>query len=191
MTHDSAIVGLINPKNVSNVGGVVRAANCFGVSKILYTGTRYDRAVRFQTDTKNAAVNLPLQHTDNVFDASPSDHRIVSVELAIGAMALPDFKHPSRAVYLFGPEDGTLSQELIDGADSVVFIPARSCLNLAATVNVVLYDRLAKQARCTSPGEYEQLEGNHQKGNHQKGKQQEYDQLIRDSRDCRNRVKVR
>ena len=75
-----------------------------------------------------------------------------------------------RATYIFGPEDGTLSQDTINCADSVVFIPARSSLNLAASVNVVLYDRQAKHTQNCGRAEY--------------------DQLIRESRDCRNRLQV-
>ena len=45
----------------------------------------------------------------------------------------------------FGPEDGSIDQVLIDHADDVVYVPTIGCMNLAATVNVVLYDRLAKQ----------------------------------------------
>jgi tRNA C32,U32 (ribose-2'-O)-methylase TrmJ len=36
---------------------------------------------------------------------------------------------------------------VVNKANSVVYIPARGCLNLAATVNVVLYDRLAKSTQ--------------------------------------------
>ena len=75
-----------------------------------------------------------------------------------------------KAAYLFGPEDGTLSQDTIDRADSVVFIPTRSSLNLAASVNVVLYDRQVKRSQPSEP--------------------EARDRLIRESRDCRNRLKV-
>ena len=94
--------------------------------------------------------------------------KIVCIELVEGAIALPAFVHPDHALYLFGPEDGSLDQVLIDRADAVVFIPTTGCLNLAATVNVVLYDRLAKSADAAGS-----------------------DQLIRQSRDTNNRVRVK
>jgi tRNA(Leu) C34 or U34 (ribose-2'-O)-methylase TrmL len=34
-----------------------------------------------------------------------------------------------------------------------VYIPTVGCMNLAATVNVVLYDRLAKASKKTKPAE--------------------------------------
>ena len=89
------------------------------------------------------------------------------VELAENAVALPAFHHPENAFYVFGPEDGTISQDVIDRADAVVYVPTVGCMNLAATVNVVLYDRLAKSHTC--------VDGN---------------ELIKQSRDTNNAVKV-
>jgi hypothetical protein len=53
-------------------------------------------------------------------------------------------KSPDRALYIFGPEDGSLDKDIRDWCEDVVYIPTTGCMNLAATVNVVLYDRLAK-----------------------------------------------
>jgi len=85
-----------------------------------------------------------------------------------GAIPLPSFVHPEKALYIFGPEDGTLSQSVIDEADHVVYIPTVGCMNLAATVNVVLYDRLAKSSETIAN-----------------------DELIKSSRDTNNKVKIK
>ena len=66
------------------------------------------------------------------------------IELIEGATALPDFKHPENAFYVFGPEDGSVPKEVLKWCDEVVYVPTIGCMNLAATCNVVLYDRLAK-----------------------------------------------
>jgi tRNA(Leu) C34 or U34 (ribose-2'-O)-methylase TrmL len=76
-----------------------------------------------------------------------------------------------NAFYLFGPEDASLQQQVIDAADHVVFVPTEGCLNLAASVNVVLYDRMAKSKA-------------HSSAVHN-------DALIKRSRDNRNRLKCR
>ncbi|HEY8939399.1 MAG TPA: TrmH family RNA methyltransferase, partial [Cellvibrio sp.] len=49
-----------------------------------------------------------------------------------------------QALYIFGPEDGSVDQAVLDCCDHVVYVPTVGCMNLAASVNVVLYDRLAK-----------------------------------------------
>jgi tRNA(Leu) C34 or U34 (ribose-2'-O)-methylase TrmL len=71
----------------------------------------------------------------------------VAVELTDDAAPLPAFEHPDRAFYVFGPEDGTLSGKLLGACADRVAIPAARCLNLAAAVSVVLYDRCAKHGQ--------------------------------------------
>ena len=40
-----------------------------------------------------------------------------------------------------------MPQSLVDRCEAVVYLPTEGCLNLAATVNVVLYDRMLKSGR--------------------------------------------
>jgi tRNA(Leu) C34 or U34 (ribose-2'-O)-methylase TrmL len=167
MKEINVSIGLTNPKSPTNVGGVMRAAGCYQVDAVFYTGTRYDRASAFYTDTQNAARTIPLTGVDNWLESIPVTTNIVCVELAEGAVPLPLFQHPEKAIYIFGPEDGTIDQKVIDRASSVVYVPTVGCMNLAATVNVVLYDRLAKSTDVVAN-----------------------DELIRNSRDNRNKVKV-
>lgn len=141
---EQVIVGLCNPKSPTNVGAVMRAAGCYGVAAVRYTGMRFARAAKYQTDTKNKQSEIPLTGKDDLTGDLPIDCKIVCVELAEGATPLPKFEHPTNALYVFGPEDGSIAQSIIDKADAVVYIPTIGCMNLAATVNVLLYDRLAK-----------------------------------------------
>jgi len=141
-------IGLSNPKTPTNVGAVMRAANCFQASAVFYTGQRYDRAARFYTETQDITSITSLSEVNSLLECAPKDSQIVCVELVEDATPLPEFHHPKKAFYIFGPEDGTLSQEMIDRADAVVYIPTIGCLNVAMAVNVVLYDRLAKSG-CT------------------------------------------
>ena len=144
MKKQKISIGLLNPKSPTNVGAVLRAANCYNVDSIYYTGTRYDRAEKLGTDTKNAIQHIGLNKVENLLDSVPANTKRICVELVEGATPLPDFSHPENAIYIFGPEDNTIDQNIIDKADAVIYIPTKSCMNLAATVNVVLYDRLAK-----------------------------------------------
>ncbi len=167
MKSSCVSVGLINPKSPSNVGAVMRAAGCYQVDSVLYTGERYARAARFQTDTKDVSLKIPLTQVDSFLTQIPEGAKVVCVELVEGATPLPVFQHPDNAFYVFGPEDGTIEQEVIDIADAVVYVPTIGCMNLAASVNVLLYDRLAKSNLAFAG-----------------------DDLIRQSRDCNNRVKT-
>ena len=141
----SVFIGLTDPKSPTNVGAVMRAAGCYQADKVLYTGQRYDRAAKFYTDTKNVSEHIPLQQVDSFIDYKKDGRKLVCVDLVEGAIALPDFEHPDEAIYVFGAEDSSVSQKLVDNADAVVYVPTIGCMNLAASVNVLLYDRLAKQ----------------------------------------------
>ncbi len=153
-------IGLSNPKSPSNVGGVMRAAGCYSVDKVLYTGRRYAHAAKFigsknNTDTQQSRDQIPLvaiedflqlkqPNMEQQLENLPDSTKIICVDLVEGAIPLPLFQHPDQAIYIFGPEDGTITQTVIDQADDVVYVPTVGCMNLAATVNVLLYDRLAK-----------------------------------------------
>lgn len=141
----STHLALINPKSPQNMGSILRAAGCYQAQSIRYTGERYARAKRFHTDTKNTHLDIPVSHVAHIIDLQADKYlKKVAVELVEGAMPLPLFEHPEDALYIFGPEDGSIEQSVIDQCDSVVYIPTKGCMNLAATVNVLLYDRLAK-----------------------------------------------
>lgn len=137
-------IALSNPKSPANLGAILRAAGCFGIDSILYTGTRIEYAQKFHTDTHNARESINLSRVDELTALKQLNLPIVCIELTENAIPLTDFSHPEEAIYLFGPEDGTVSQEAIDMADHVVYVPTYQCLNLAATVNITLYDRMQK-----------------------------------------------
>lgn len=165
-------IGIINPKDMTNVGSVLRAIGCFQADGLLYTGNRYRTALRYCTDTRNVQDTVPATHVDDLLEAHsqlPAGTRLVCVELVEGATPLPEFEHPQQALYVFGPEDGSLPQSLVNAADAVVYVPTVGCLNLAATANILLYDRHVKLGGPAGQG----------------------DDLIRASRDNNNRLKVR
>lgn len=168
MTKNTVIIGLINPKSPTNVGAIIRAAGCYQAHEIRYTGVRYDRAATLKTDTKNISQDIIFQQVDDIFDGVPEGVKVVCVELVEGATPLPDFVHPDNALYIFGPEDRSIPQAVVNQADFVVYVPTIGCMNLAATVNVLLYDRLAKSKH-------------YECGN----------KAIRDNRDCNNRLKIK
>lgn len=147
MQKAHSFIGLVNPKSPTNVGMVMRAAGCFEVDAVFYSGARFERARKFATDTKNAQSKIPLTYAENLPDAPVAAAKLVAIELIEGAVPLMDFVHPENAYYIFGPEDGSLKKEILDACDHVVYIPTIGCMNLAATVHVVLYDRMSKSGR--------------------------------------------
>lgn len=141
-----AVVGLVNPKDKNNIGSVLRAAGCYGAAAVLIEGARgHDMAKRCITDTGKVYQKIPTILTDDIFASHPVGTIPVAVELLDDAKSLVTFRHPPQAFYIFGPEDGTLGGRHLDRCAHRIFVPTTHCMNLAATVNVVLYDRLAKE----------------------------------------------
>ena len=137
-------IGLYKPKDPASVGGVMRAASIYGASLVAIDGIR-GRALRHSTNTTQAHRHIPSIVADDLLAIRPFDAQIVVVDLIEGATPLPDFVHPDRAFYIFGPEDGTLGARHTSAAQHVVYVPGNMCMNLAATVNVILYDRMVKR----------------------------------------------
>jgi tRNA(Leu) C34 or U34 (ribose-2'-O)-methylase TrmL len=139
-----AAIGLERPKCEANMGGVLRAAQVYGASSIFYTGRKYRNT---RTDTMKAIRHLPLVLAGELRDVIPHGAVPVAVDLLEDAQSIVDYVHPQAAFYIFGPEDGTLGRAITDWCRDKIYVPTFRCMNLAATVNVVLYDRIAKQQR--------------------------------------------
>lgn len=140
-------IGLVSPKTPANIGGVLRAAGCYRADFIAVAGVRGHKAVSHcATDTQKAYRHIPTVLCDDVFDAHPVGSIPIAIDLVEGAVSLVDFVHPPAAYYIFGPEDGTLGGDNLKRCVHKVYVPTAQCMNLAATVNVVLYDRMVKKA---------------------------------------------
>lgn len=135
------LVGLDNVKSPVNLGAAMRAVGVYEASGLFFTGKRCKPG---PTDTMKHYRHIPLFNVDNLHDVIPFDCVPVAVELVSGAVPLITYKHPQRAFYIFGAEDNTLGKPILSWCRDIVYIPTNRCMNLAATVNVVLYDRLLK-----------------------------------------------
>jgi tRNA(Leu) C34 or U34 (ribose-2'-O)-methylase TrmL len=126
-------VGLTDPQSPPNVGAVLRAAGCYRVDEVFYSGSRYDSALRHsggsgrgvhsgKTNTQREGRAVPLTPLADLLAPARAHPgmQVVVVDLVVGATPLPDFQHPESAIYIFGSEDGTVLQDVIDQADAVV-----------------------------------------------------------------------
>lgn len=65
----------------------------------------------------------------------------VAIEVRENSECLTTFEHPEDAIYVFGPEDGSIPRSYLGHCHRFVAIPTHHCLNLSAAVNVVLAHR--------------------------------------------------
>ena len=140
-----ACIGLDRPTDPVNVGHALRAAFCFDARLVIIGGeTPSIRLSKLTTDPMRSYRHIPVIKSKNLLKAVPEDTTVVGIELCDDASTLVEFKHPERACYVFGPENGVLFDEILDRCAHKVMIPTMASLNLGMTVNIVMYDRLAK-----------------------------------------------
>jgi tRNA(Leu) C34 or U34 (ribose-2'-O)-methylase TrmL len=144
---------LYNPKYIHNLGNVVRACSCFGAKAVIFTGNR----LTLGTSWENEKYRLPREERmkdykkiqiirdEYPFNRFPKGIVPVAVEKRENSENLVNFEHPKNAVYVFGPEDGGISQTFLRHCHRFVIIPSIHCTNLSAAVYIVLYDRMAKE----------------------------------------------
>lgn len=139
-------VGLDNPKFQTNIGSVLRAAFAFDVSMVAISNRRI-KLKRTSTDTSRAYRHIPVISIEDLHMIIPFDCVPVAVDLLPEAINLYNYEHPKRAFYIFGAEDATLGKRITEWCRDIIYVPTKTCLNLAACVNVVLYDRRRKRAQ--------------------------------------------
>jgi tRNA(Leu) C34 or U34 (ribose-2'-O)-methylase TrmL len=134
---------LINPKFPHNVGATIRACSCFDVESLVWTGSRIDLSMYGRLPREERMKGYKSVRFVN--DERPFEFfgrcTPVCVEVFENSEPLTVFEHPENAVYVFGPEDGSVPQVVRRWCHRFVHIPAHFCLNLSAAVNVVLAHR--------------------------------------------------
>lgn len=138
-------IGIINSKREMNLGALWRAACCLGADFIFTVGARYRHQC---SDTTKAYKHIPYWRFGSFDDFKkhlPYDCILVGVEISDKARPLETFIHPERAIYLLGPEDGSLPDSIMEQCQHVVQFSSRFCMNVAVAGAIVLYDRQAKK----------------------------------------------
>jgi tRNA(Leu) C34 or U34 (ribose-2'-O)-methylase TrmL len=142
---------LIDPKYGHNAASALRSCAAFGVGQLWITGDRVldqwrGRGRLHREERMKSYGSTDVFLSDYPFDAFAGVVP-VAIEVRENAESLTDFEHPDNAVYVFGPEDGSLHSVHARQCHRFVIIPSLHCLNLATAVTVVLADRVMKRQR--------------------------------------------
>lgn len=135
-----------HPKYRNNLALIVRTADVYAVPQVIVSNpTRVQRPGK--PDTANAWARIG-SHAPSLADALRRfpDATVVGIEMDAAAIPLPNFQHPTNAVYVLGSEDLGLSAEDRARCDVLIQVPsARSwSLNVEQSLVAVLYDRYVK-----------------------------------------------
>lgn len=130
-----------------NLGNLLRISHAFGAS-FFFTIAGRVRLADAMSDTSDAAGHVPVYQFGSAEDLRlPQGCELVGVEITDDAVALPSFRHPLRAAYVFGSERLSLSQPLLARCRHVVKIPTRFSINVGMAGAIVMYDRMLTLGR--------------------------------------------
>ncbi|GAA1248593.1 TrmH family RNA methyltransferase [Kitasatospora nipponensis] len=141
------VVVLDNPRNLGNIGAVVRLAAGFGATGVVTTGSvdpwhpqvvRAGAGLHFATSVARLGADELPPGPRYVLDPEGADIRSVRL--------------PDDALLVFGSERHGLSPELRAGADALLAIPMRpqvSSFNLATSVGMALFHWMSQTPPAT------------------------------------------
>jgi tRNA(Leu) C34 or U34 (ribose-2'-O)-methylase TrmL len=139
---------LCNPNFAHNVGMTVRLASCYGFKQVWFTGDRVqlelEKKKRLPREERMKGYrDVTMINYDRPLEQFPKDVVPVAVEVRKNSERLDQFEHPKNAVYVFGPEDGSIPQSILTCCHRFLIIPTqkRYCLNLATAVATILWHR--------------------------------------------------
>lgn len=137
--ENKQIIFIENPRDIDNVGAVVRVAAAYGVGAVCVTGEVspwHMMAIRAGAGLQWAVPVLYVQSVDDI-----AENRKIYACDADGEN-IQKFSMEKNAVLVFGTERDGISSVLKNRASQIVSIPMQpgvSSMNLATSVSAVLY----------------------------------------------------
>lgn len=145
-----AALALVQPHVDLNLGVAVRSAEAAGLARVVLVGR--EELLRSAARGTDRVV-----HLDHVPDeaalvrlAREEGYQLVAVQQSPGSEPFDEADYPPRPLFVVGPEDRGLSEELRVGADLLVEIPMYGeidSLNVACAASVVLFHWRRLKAR--------------------------------------------
>jgi tRNA G18 (ribose-2'-O)-methylase SpoU len=138
------VIGLEYIKNECNMGTVLRSCYNFNASLVFTVGKKY---LTQASDTTKSIRHIPVIHFqtwENAWQHLPQRWTPIGIEITDNAKSIINFVHPRSAIYLFGPENGSLSRYIVKRCKYILKIPSNQCLNLGVCASIVMYDRMLK-----------------------------------------------
>ncbi|WCL54453.1 RNA methyltransferase [Gimibacter soli] len=140
-------IGIEGASKEGNIGNLIRTGHAFGaafafaVRPKVRADTGEPVTVPF-TDTSKSWQQIPFYSFDTLDDVPmPQGCQLVGIEMTDESVALPEFRHPTQAIYILGGERTSLSPETVARCSALIRIPTAFSLNVATAGAIVMYDR--------------------------------------------------
>ncbi len=130
---------LYSPKKEANRGCIMRVAYNYEVDFVCLINSQYQRMA---ADTPNAKRHIPTffyPTVENFLISYPRPCELINLECQ-NSRPLETFIHPKNAIYCFGPENGSLPEELLKVGINLK-IRSSQCLNQAICCANVIFHR--------------------------------------------------
>lgn len=138
-------IGIYHPEQQENLGSLWRSAYIMGASFIFTIGR--NKFIKESSDVTHAWNKIPLylyDNFENFYSALPYSTQLVAAEMHSKSVAIKEFEHPQRAVYLLGCESSGLPDKVIERCHKLVSLPGNFSLNVATAGSILIYDRITK-----------------------------------------------
>jgi tRNA(Leu) C34 or U34 (ribose-2'-O)-methylase TrmL len=136
-------IGIVAGKFGVNQGQLLRSGMCFGADFLFTVGCRFAKQ---PSDTTAGERHIPFYEYKDIEDLlchRPVGCQPIFIELKPWAIPLTKFSHPQRAIYILGPEDGSLPDYECSLFPTIA-IDTQFCLNVAIAGSIIMYDRQFK-----------------------------------------------
>jgi 23S rRNA (guanosine2251-2'-O)-methyltransferase len=140
----SITVLLDGVQNHYEIGSVFRVCETFRAQRLVICGARFNRDSRkLATASKGARQRLPWTAADDAFRVvkAAKDYglSVIVCQQKAGTISVRAITPDRPALLVFGRSSQSISQPILDWADSVVWVPAPGSLGASATVAITLY----------------------------------------------------
>jgi tRNA (guanosine-2'-O-)-methyltransferase len=131
-----------------NVGSILRTAAAERVDQVWFAGSTapptHSRTQKTAMGSQRFLTCTTVEHADlAAAEARAAGYRVVGVELADGAVPLPEAELSGDVCLALGHEDRGLSAACLSACDEVVFIPQLGrigSLNVATAAAIAIYE---------------------------------------------------
>ena len=126
-----------------NLSRIVRAASCFGVTKIVACGSgKVDRKIA-RDGVDNVTIETHRSLPPVLKKLSADGYRLVGLEQATGSQRIYDYRFARRSVLVIGHERNGISEDELALLDAVIEIPVHGMPfshNAATSTAMAIYE---------------------------------------------------